>query len=158
MCAFDPSCCEIAPCLVPWSLQVGQMQVSLASAAEEDMEMPADMYVSRTVSLNRDLAASAAPQQGKAAPNLHSLMAIACAAVPGHMLVGQLLPLMYLTTHYSKCWCTVWVPADLSFCCRSTQNSCLLLVLGRWQSGGMQSLPTMLLLQLLQAAPQLWHH
>jgi len=58
------------------------MQVSLASAAEEDMEMPADMYVSRTISLNGDLAASAAPQQGMAAPNLHSLMAIIRADLP----------------------------------------------------------------------------
>lgn len=44
--------------------------------------MPADMYISRTISLNGDLAASAAPQQGMAAPNLHSLMAIIRADLP----------------------------------------------------------------------------
>jgi len=131
----------------------------LASAAEEDMEMPADMYVSRTISLNGDLAASAAPQQGMAAPNLHSLMAIIRADLPCKHACGPIAASHGPDNNIAvNCRCTLRIPAEMSLSCRSTQNSCLLLVLGRWQSGGMQSLPTMLLLQLLQAAPQLWHH
>ena len=113
------------------------MQVSLAALDGEDAEMPPVPYIARTVSLNGASAQPMVAQEGTAS------YAAACNDNENYAKLTHFPSHFY--AYNSNRVSHTWV-------CRPHQQHGLLLVLGIGQSCGVQSLPTMLLLQLLQVA------